>query len=191
MAIFLGTSFVIALEMARDNQHKAAAAYWQGYLRNPLPLLTTDLVFTEIVTFFDARGIHVKAVEVGERLLRSQLVEVVNITSELHDDAWAVLSSTLQTYLREWPGKRVHAARCLAWQVCMSVFNPWLCPQVAADGPAHGVARIPTIASRTSAAQARRLRPCATCNSPNVITTAMPGVHSVRQSEPSSVSSSM
>ena len=89
MAIFLDTSFVIALEMARDNQHKAAATYWQDYIRNPLPRLTTDLVFTEIVTFFNARGIHAKAVEVGERLLASQLVEVVNITPELHAEAWA------------------------------------------------------------------------------------------------------
>ncbi len=73
MAIFLDTSFVIALEMARDNQHKAAAAYWQGYIRNPLPLLTTDLVFAEIVTFFNAHGIHVKAVEVGERRVTTAL----------------------------------------------------------------------------------------------------------------------
>jgi uncharacterized protein len=83
VALFLDTSFVIALEMARDNQHKAASTYWQSYIHNPLPLLTTDLVFTEIVTFFNARGIHAKAVEVGERLLQSQLVEVVNITPEL------------------------------------------------------------------------------------------------------------
>ena len=35
MALFLDTSFVIALEMARDNQHKAAAGYWAGYIQNP------------------------------------------------------------------------------------------------------------------------------------------------------------
>ena len=47
------------------------------------------------------------------------------------------------------------------------------------------------MASRTSAAQTRRHLFCAVCTSPNVMTTAIPGVHSVRQSEPSSVSSSL
>jgi predicted nucleic acid-binding protein len=89
MALFLDTSFVIALEMARDNHHKAAAQYWQSYIQNPQPLVTTDLVFAEIVTFFNARGLHQKAVEVGDRLVNSQLVEIVSTTPELRKEAWA------------------------------------------------------------------------------------------------------
>ncbi len=58
MTLFLDTSFVIALEMARDSQHKAAAEYWRDYVKNPQPLVTTDMVFSEIVTFFNARGLH-------------------------------------------------------------------------------------------------------------------------------------
>jgi uncharacterized protein len=88
MALFLDTSFVIALEMARDNQHKAATRYWANYVQAPVPLITTDMVFAEIVTFFNARGLHDKAVEVGERLLASQLVEMVSITPELRHEAW-------------------------------------------------------------------------------------------------------
>lgn len=109
MALFLDTSFVIALEMARDNQHKAATTYWQSYIGNPLPLLTTDLVFTEIVTFFNARGLHAKAVEVGDRLLRSQLVEVVNITPELHADAW--------TLFKRYTDKQYSLADCASFVV--------------------------------------------------------------------------
>jgi uncharacterized protein len=90
MALFLDTSFVIALEMARDNQHKAAAAYWQTYVLSPQPLVTSDLVFAEIVTFFNARGLHAKAVEVGERLQRSQLVDIAHITPELRAEAWSL-----------------------------------------------------------------------------------------------------
>jgi uncharacterized protein len=88
MALFLDTSFVIALEMARDNQHKAAMAYWKTYVLNPQPLVTTDLLFAEIVTFFNARDLHAKAVEVGDRLLHSQLVEIVDITPPLRTEAW-------------------------------------------------------------------------------------------------------
>ena len=62
---------------------------------------------------------------------------------------------------------------------------------LSAGQAAQDAARIPIIASRTSAAHALRPRPCGNCTSPNVITTAMPGVHRVRQTEPSSVSSSM
>lgn len=87
--MFLDTSFVVALEMARDNHHKAASAFWTGYVRKPIPLVTTDLVFAEIVTFFNARGLHAKAVDVGDRLLGSDLVEIVTITPELRADAWA------------------------------------------------------------------------------------------------------
>lgn len=90
MALFLDTSFVIALEMARDNRHKSASRYWSGYVKAPQQLLTTDMVFAEIVTFFNARGLHGKAVEVGDRLLSSQLVEVVHITPELNREAWAL-----------------------------------------------------------------------------------------------------
>jgi uncharacterized protein len=89
MALLLDTSFVIALEMARDNHHKAAAAYWQAYIRNPQPLVTTDLIFTEIVTFFNARGLHGKAVEIGDRLIQSQWVEIMPLTPELRAAAWA------------------------------------------------------------------------------------------------------
>ena len=91
MTLFLDTSFVIALEMARDNQHRAAAKFWQNYVTKPQPLVTTDMVFAEIVTFFNARGLHSKAVEVGDRLLGSALVDVVHITPELRQEAWALL----------------------------------------------------------------------------------------------------
>ena len=109
MALFLDTSFVIALEMARDNQHKAVAGYWAGYIQNPQALVTTDLVFAEIVTFFNARGLHGKAVEVGDRLLGSQLVEVVSVTPELRADAW--------TFFKRHADKQYSLADCASFIV--------------------------------------------------------------------------
>jgi uncharacterized protein len=109
MALLLDTSFVIALEMARDNQHKAALKYWQAYVQNPQPLVTTDLVFAEIVTFFNARGLHAKAVEVGDRLVQSQLVEIVNMTPELSQQAW--------TFFKRHGDKQYSLADCASFIV--------------------------------------------------------------------------
>lgn len=88
--MFLDTSFIVALEMARDNHHNSAIVYWKKYIQKPMPLVTTDLVFAEIVTFFNARGLHAKAVEVGDRLLSSQLIDIVTITPELRAEAWSM-----------------------------------------------------------------------------------------------------
>jgi uncharacterized protein len=88
MALFLDTGFVIALELAKDNHHQSAQRFWAQYTKAPQPLVTTDMVFTEIVTFFNARRLHTKAVELGERLLASQLIDIVHITPELRQEAW-------------------------------------------------------------------------------------------------------
>ena len=88
--MFLDTSFIVALEMARDNHHKAAAAYWKTYVQKPMPLVTTDFVFAEIVTFFNTQGLHAKAIEIGDRLLNSHLVELLAVTPELRAEAWAM-----------------------------------------------------------------------------------------------------
>lgn len=90
MALFLDTSFVIALEMSRDHYHRAAASFWQEYVQRPRRLITTDWVLAEIVTFLNARGLHDKEVEVGDRLLASRLVEIRSITPELRAEAWAL-----------------------------------------------------------------------------------------------------
>ena len=67
-SVFLDTGYVIALELAGDQNHRAALKHWRG-IANSLPLLvTTSYVFAEIVTFFTSRGHHAKAVEIGKRL---------------------------------------------------------------------------------------------------------------------------
>ena len=46
-------------------------------------LTTTSYVLDEVVTFFNVRGRHAKAVEVGERLLGSPSVEMVHVGEDL------------------------------------------------------------------------------------------------------------
>ena len=46
-------------------------------------LTTTSYVLDEVVTFFNVRGRHAKAVEVGERLLGSPSVVMVHVGEDL------------------------------------------------------------------------------------------------------------
>lgn len=87
-SIFIDTGFIIALEAVDDQNHKTASRYWKS-LSEPLPLLiTTSYVFDEIVTFFNSHNRHAKAVEIGERLLRSPTVQFVHVDEALFFEAW-------------------------------------------------------------------------------------------------------
>lgn len=86
--VFLDTGYVIALESADDQNHEAASNHWRNFPK-PLPLvLTTTYVFDEIVTFFNSRSHHVKAVEIGERLMSSPSVQLIHVDETLFFDAW-------------------------------------------------------------------------------------------------------
>jgi hypothetical protein len=58
---FLDTGYVLALELANDQNHGAAARHWHGFLLQQPRLVTTSFVFDETVTFFNAHGHHAKA----------------------------------------------------------------------------------------------------------------------------------
>lgn len=58
-------------------------------LANSLPpLITTSYVFDEIVTFFNSRDRHDKAVEIGKNLLESTRIELIHVDDELFHIGW-------------------------------------------------------------------------------------------------------
>ena len=87
-AVFLDTGYVIALEAADDQHHDAAVRHWRSFTTQLPPLVTTSYVFDEVVTFFNSRNQHAKASEIGNRLLRSQTVQLVHVDEDLFYDAW-------------------------------------------------------------------------------------------------------
>lgn len=87
-SFFLDTSYVIALETSDDQNHKAASKHWQSLSKSSLQFLSTSYVFDEVVTFFNSRNQHTKAVEVGNRLLRSPTVQFVHVDEALFFEAW-------------------------------------------------------------------------------------------------------
>ena len=77
--LFLDTSYLIALELADDQNHKIALNHWQTLDKSNLKLVTTSYVFDEIATFLNSRNFHSKAVETGNRLLTSSLVDFIQV----------------------------------------------------------------------------------------------------------------
>ena len=89
--LFLDTGYLLALEIADDEHHSAATEHW-ARLRHQAPLfVTTSYVFDEVVTFFNSRDLHGKAVEVGERLLQSPKVDLIQVDQELFVRGWELL----------------------------------------------------------------------------------------------------
>lgn len=85
---FLDASYIIALETADDQNHRVALQHWQSLRGTALELVTTSYIFDEIVTFFNSRNRHAKAVEVGNRLLASPSVRFIHVDEELFSQGW-------------------------------------------------------------------------------------------------------
>ena len=86
--VFLDTGYLIALETSDDENHRAASRHWKTFRRKLPPLVTTSLVLSETVTFFNSRGQHAKAVEVGNMLLESPSVALVQVDETLLQPTW-------------------------------------------------------------------------------------------------------
>jgi len=87
---FIDTLFVIAVINRRDQYHASAIQLADEYESSPL--ITTDAVLLEIGNAL-ARGYKQEAVEVLEQFLISDDVEIVRLTPELFDKAFALYQS--------------------------------------------------------------------------------------------------
>ena len=86
--VFLDTGYVLALELSNDQNHRAASKHWRSLRKRLPPLVTTTYVFDEIVTYFNSRRYHAKAVDVGNRLLTSPSVQLIQVDEELFRAGW-------------------------------------------------------------------------------------------------------
>lgn len=85
---FLDTSYIIALEIVNEDRHQSVLAHWLTLSRSRPFLVTTTYIFDEVVTFFNSRGLQRKAVEIGNRLLNSPDLELIEIDRDLFDRGW-------------------------------------------------------------------------------------------------------
>lgn len=91
--VFVDSSYILALELVHDQDHQAASRHWNGTIKSPPRFVTTSFVFDEVVTFFNSRGYHAKALEVGANLLSGALGEAsaqfIQVDDTLFLAGWA------------------------------------------------------------------------------------------------------
>lgn len=107
--IFLDAGYVIALEASDDQNHQAALEHWQNFLKTNPFLVTTSYIFDEIVTFFNNRNRHEKAVEVGNNLLQSEAIRLIQVDGELFNEGWK--------YFQKHHDKRYSLTDCISFVV--------------------------------------------------------------------------
>jgi len=95
-AVFVDTSYLLALELANDKNHAAALQHWSQVVTHLPPLVTTSYVFDEVVTFFNSRGYHAKAVQIGHNLLHSPSLQLIHI-EELCSSTGGRIFSSIKT----------------------------------------------------------------------------------------------
>ena len=87
-SVFIDTGFIIALESVTDQNHEKALQLWNELLKDLPEMVTTTYVIDEIVTFFNSRSRHAKAVEIGNRLINSRSVQIIHVDQGLFDRGW-------------------------------------------------------------------------------------------------------
>ena len=107
--LFLDAGYLITLEAADDQNHQAAFSHWQKLLQTPPQIITTTYIFDEIVTFFNNRNRHAKAVEIGNNLLQSGFIEMIQVDEDLLESGW--------NYFQKHDDKRYSLTDCISFVV--------------------------------------------------------------------------
>lgn len=94
--IFIDTSFIIALVNERDDYHTVAQTIAERY--DGRSMMISDAILLEVANAL-SRGFKVEAVEIIEDFLSSEDVEVVRLTPELFDRAFALFKTRQD---KEW-----------------------------------------------------------------------------------------
>ncbi len=103
------SAIALALEVSDDQHHIEALTFWERFRENPSPLVTTSYVLDEVVTYFNSRGHHAKAVEIGNRLMTSPSVELIHVDEALFKEGWKLF--------KRYRDKRFSLTDCISFVV--------------------------------------------------------------------------
>ncbi len=106
--LFLDTGFLIALNADDDQHHQRAVEFWR-LMDRTTSLITTTYIVDEVVTFFNSRGRHAKAVELGTLLMTNRWVELLHVDEDLFRAGWA--------YFVKHADKRYSLTDCISFEV--------------------------------------------------------------------------
>lgn len=90
MKYFVDTSFWCALYDSRDINHQKAKKLWEKAALKPLKIFISEYIFDETVTLVRRRISHYNAVELGESLLNSKIVVLLELHKEIREKAWKI-----------------------------------------------------------------------------------------------------
>ena len=91
--IFIDTSAFLALENRKDQHHRSALKFRDFLLESEVSLITSDYILDESYTIIRLRAGHSIAVEFGEMIQGSDLVEIKYLSRENLRQAWHVFKS--------------------------------------------------------------------------------------------------
>jgi predicted nucleic acid-binding protein len=86
--VLVDTSALVALYMASDARHREASSVLAGLREKKRPLLATTDVFDETVTLVRRWAGYARAIEAGESLRQSRVLELVNVEDDDREEAW-------------------------------------------------------------------------------------------------------
>ncbi|MEH1878301.1 type II toxin-antitoxin system VapC family toxin [Nostoc sp.] len=106
---FLDNSYILALEIKNEDAHQKVLQNWANLIKSKPFLMTITYIFDEVVTFFNSLNLHYKAVEVGNRLLESPDIELIEIDRTLFNQGWE--------YFQKYKDKSYSLTDCLSFMV--------------------------------------------------------------------------
>jgi predicted nucleic acid-binding protein len=106
---FLDSAFLIALEVSDDQYHIDAKKHWAGLPGAAIVFVTTSYVFDEVVTTFNSRNQHSKAVSVGTDLLNAPRIQLIHVDENLFSDGWE--------YFKQHQDKKFSLTDCISFVV--------------------------------------------------------------------------
>jgi uncharacterized protein len=106
---FVDTSYLLALELANDQNHQYAISHWQKLTSKSLSLVTTSYIFDEVMTYFNSRGHHAKAKQLGNLLLQNPSINLIHVEEPLFMAGWH--------YFLQRPDKRYSLTDCISFVV--------------------------------------------------------------------------
>src|ERR1041384_404561 len=86
--VLVDTSALVALALTSDSKHSEAVSTLADLRKKRPPLLSTTDVFDETVTLVRRWGGYAKAIEAGDLLRSSRMLELVRGNDDARDEAW-------------------------------------------------------------------------------------------------------
>ncbi|NJO43690.1 MAG: type II toxin-antitoxin system VapC family toxin [Cyanobacteria bacterium CRU_2_1] len=111
---FIDTSYLLALELANDQNHQAAQSHWKSLLMSAPALVTTSYVLSETITYLNSRSYHTRAIRVGNSLLSSPSVQFVHVDESLFYAGW--------NYFQQHQDKTYSLTDCISF-IVMQQYN--------------------------------------------------------------------